>query len=223
MSVFSLFFIRQMKEWNWYFGIFEIQLQLIASDKIVVSCLPRERQNAITLVCLKFGKRHSKMYYIHTGWDPKTFLQHEESLKTIKENALFRTLPGEPNRKFVGNWCNIPKTSVRKTCHISGCIQEYGQKHIFLYFWYPGRTSRYRLCSLYPILQGLPIRWVWSQKATWAWSCQNVSDVVLCRSSYNSMVPALCLVEKDGNFILKRMIENNWYLYRTPTGWVDTT
>lgn len=94
---------------------------------------------------------------------------------------------------------------------------------IFLYFWYSGRTSRYRLCSLYPILQGLPIRWVWSQKATWAWSCQNVSDVVLCRSSYNSMVPALCLVEKDGNFILKRMIENNWYLYRTPTGWVDTT
>ena len=156
-----------------------------------------------------------------TCWDPKAFLQHEESLKTIKENALFRTLPGEPNRKFVGNWCNIPKTIVRKTCHISGWIQ--WTETPFLYFWYPGRTSRYRLCSLYPILQGLPIRWVWSQKATWAWSCQNVSDVVLCRSSYNSMVPALCLVEKDGNFILKRMIENNWYLYRTPTGWVDTT
>ena len=194
-----------MKEWNWYFGIFEIQLQLIASDKIVVSCLPRERQNAITLVCLKFGKT--------TQQDVLLYIQGE---------PLFRTLPGEPNRKFVGNWCNIPKTVVRKICHISGCIQEYGQKHNFLYFWYPGGTSRYRLCSLYPILQGLPTRWVWSQKATWAWSCQNVSDVVLCRSSYNSMVPALCLVEKDGNFILKRMIENNWSS-GTPTGCVDTT
>lgn len=169
----------------------------------------------LSVWCLSF------LNVFDTGWDPKTFLQHEESLKTIKENALFRTLPGEPNRKFVGNWCNIPKTSVRKTCHISGWIQ--WTETPFLYFWYPGRTSRYRLCSLYPILQGLPIRWVWSQKATWAWSCQNVSDVVLCRSSYNSMVPALCLVEKDGNFILKRMIENNWYLYRTPTGCVDTT
>lgn len=145
-------------------------------------------------------------FLIHVG-----ILKHFSSMRSHCKPSKKTPFLGRCQVNRTGSLSGIGAISQKQMLgkHATFQVEYNGQKHHFYIFGILVGLQD-RLCSLYPILQGLPIRWVWSQKATWAWSCQNVSDVVLCRSSYNSMVPALCLVENDGNFILKRMIENNW-------------